>query len=233
MTQEIPDMKYLSGIVYFYSALGINLIERKDDYMKKLFLVLALVLSLALVGCQGPSTPAEKEAGNTMIETNPEEIDKTIDSTDAPAADAAMTVNLSVEDAVKVFTEKYAGAQIDDISFEMDNGSYVYEINGFDDANEYELEISAADGSIIKEKSEKDRDLDDKAIDLALLKNVNELIEDAKADAGEGFYLDSYSIDVEDRGNITKIDIELKNASGKDIEYEYNLETKELIKKDL
>lgn len=176
--------------------------------MKKTILILALVLSLALVGCQSGADKAKD------------------------AAEALNAVTLSAEDAVKIFTVKYAGVSVDDISFEMEKGRYVYEINGFDDANEYEMEINADDGSIIKDNSEKDRDPDDKAIDLALLGNANELIESAKTDAGEGFYLDSYSIDVEDSGSITKIDIEVKNANGKDIEYEYNLETKELIKKD-
>lgn len=196
------------GLVCISSTLGISIIERKDDYMKKTILILALVLSLTLVGCQSGADKAKD------------------------AAEALNAVTLSAEDAVKIFTDKYAGVSVDDISFEMEKGSYVYEINGFDDANEYEMEINAADGSIIKDKSEKDRDPDDKAIDLALLGNVNELIESAKTDAGEGFYLDSYSIDVEDSSSITKIEIEVKNTNGKDIEYEYNLETKELIKKD-
>lgn len=196
--------------------------------MKKTILILALVLSLALVGCN--------KAPQTMDETDQSKMqsipaDKADSITRTDSADA-MTVKLSAEDAVKIFTDKYANVNIDEISFEIEKGSYVYEINGFDDANEYEMEINAADGSIIKDKSEKDRDPDDKAIGLALLGNANELIESAKTDAGEGFYLDSYSIDVEDSGSITKIDIEVKNDKGKDIEYEYNLETKELIKKD-
>lgn len=197
--------------------------------MKKTILILALVLSLALVGCN--------KAPQTMDETDQSKMqsipaDKADSITRTDSADA-MTVKLSAEDAVKIFTDKYANVNIDEISFEKDNGVYAYEINGFDDANEYELEVNASDGSIIKEKSEKDRNLDDKAIDLALLESVDELIESVKTDAGEGFYLDSYSIDVEDSSSITKIDIEVKNANGKDIEYEYNLETKELIKKDL
>ena len=202
--------------------------------MKKTILILALVLSLSLVGCQGPSAPA------TMDETEQSKMQNVASEADTAGDDAKTDSNtatenaitLSAEDAIKIFTDKYANVNIDEISFEKDNGVYAYEINGFDDANEYELEVNAADGSIIKDKSEKDNTADKKAIDLALLGNVNELIESAKTDAGEGFYLDSYSIDVEDSGSITKIDIEVKNASGKDIEYEYNLETKELIKKD-
>lgn len=38
------------GLVCISSTLGISIIKRKDDYMKKTILILALVLSLALVG---------------------------------------------------------------------------------------------------------------------------------------------------------------------------------------
>lgn len=200
--------------------------------MKKTILILALVLSFALVGCnKAPATMDETD--QSKMQDVASEADTAGDDakTDSKAA-TENAITLSAEDAVKIFNDKYANVNIDEISFEKDNGVYAYEINGFDDANEYEMEINAADGSIIKDKSEKDRDPDDKAIDLNLLGNTNELIESAKTDAGEGFYLDSYSIDVEDSGSITKIEIEVKNANGKDIEYEYNLETKELIKKD-
>ncbi len=176
--------------------------------MKKfnLVLVLVLVLSLALVGCQSGADKAKD------------------------AAEALNAVTLSAEDAVKIFTDKYAGVSVDDISFEMEKGSYVYEINGFDDTSEYEMEINAADGSIIKDKVEKDNTSDKKAIDLGLIKNIDELVATSIKDAGDGYHLDSFSIEHE--AGITKLDIEVENASGKDIEYEYNLETKELIKKD-
>lgn len=203
--------------------------------MKKfnLVLVLALVLSLALVGCQGPSAPA------TMDETEQRKMQDVASETDTAGDDAKTDSNtatenaitLSAEDAIKIFSDKYANVKIDEISFEKDNGVYAYEINGFDDANEYELEVNAADGSIIKDKSEKDNTADKKAIDLGLIKNIDELVATSLKDAGDGYHLDSFSIEHE--AGITKLDIEVENASGKDIEYEYNLETKELIKKDL
>ena len=203
--------------------------------MKKfnLVLVLVLVLSLALVGCQGTNAPA------TMDETDQSKMQNVASEADTAGDDAKTDSNtatenaitLSAEDAVKIFNDKYANVNIDEISFELDNGVYAYEINGFDDANEYELEVNAADGSIIKEKSEKDNTADKKAIDLGLIKNIDELVATSLKDAGDGYHLDSFSIEHE--AGITKLDIEVENASGKDIEYEYNLETKELIKKDL
>lgn len=200
--------------------------------MKKTILILALVLSLALVGCQGPSAPA------TMDETEQSKMQNVASEADTAGDDAKTDSNtatenaitLSAEDAIKIFTDKYANVNIDEISFEKDNGVYAYEINGFDDANEYELEVNAADGSIIKDKVEKDNTADKKALDLTLIKNIDELVATSLKDAGDGYHLDSFSIEHE--AGITKLDIEVEDASGKDIEYEYNLETKELIKKD-
>ena len=192
--------------------------------MKKTILILALVLSLALVGCQGTNAPA------TMDETEQSKMQNVASEADTAGDDAKTDSNtatenaitLSAEDAVKIFNDK--------ISFELDNGVYVYEINGFDDANEYEIEVNAADGSIIKDKREKDNTADKKAIDLGLIKNIDELVATSLKDAGDGYHLDSFSIEHE--AGITKLDIEVEDANGKDIEYEYNLETKELIKKD-
>ena len=200
--------------------------------MKKfnLVLVLVLVLSLALVGCNN--------APQTMDETDQSKMQNVASEADTAGDDAKTDSNaasenaitLSAEDAVKIFNDKYANVNIDEISFEKDNGVYAYEINGFDDANEYELEVNAADGSIIKDKVEKDNTADKKALDLTLIKNIDELVATSLKDASDGYHLDSFSIEHE--AGINKLDIEVEDANGKDIEYEYNLETKELIKKD-
>lgn len=198
--------------------------------MKKTILILALVLSLALVGCN--------KAPATMDETDQSKMQDVASEADTAGDDAKTDSNtatenaitLSADDAVKIFNDKYANVNIDEISFELDNGVYAYEINGFDDTSEYEMEINAADGSIIKDKVEKDNTSDKKAIDLGLIKNIDELVATSIKDAGDGYHLDSFSIEHE--AGITKLDIEVEDANGKDIEYEYNLETKELIKKD-
>lgn len=198
--------------------------------MKKTILILSLVLSLALVGCN--------KAPQTMDETDQSKMQDVASEADTAGDDAKTdsntatenTITLSAEDAVKIFGDKYANVNIDEISFEKDNGVYAYEINGFDDASEYELEINAVDGSIIKDKVEKDNTADKKAIDLGIIKNIDELVATSIKDAGDGYHLNSFSLEHE--AGITKLDVEVENASGKDIEYEYNLETKELIKKD-
>ena len=131
-----------------------------------------------------------------------------------------------------MFTNKYPEANIEDISFDKDKQTYKYEIEAFDESNEYDIEISAKDGSIIKDNSEKDHTANKKAIDNGLVSKVDGLIVDILKDAGSDYYLDSYSIEYDETKAYTQLEIEVKNSSGKDIEYKYNLETGELIKKD-
>lgn len=198
--------------------------------MKKTILILALVLSLALVGCnKAPATMDEIDQSKMQDVSSEADTAGDDAKTDSNTA-TENAITLSAEDPVKIFNDKYANVNIDEISFEKDNGVYVYEINGFDDASEYELEVNAVDGSIIRDKVEKDNTADKKAIDLGLIKNIDELVATSIKDAGDGYHLDSFSIEHE--AGITKLDIKVEDANGKDINYEYNLETKELIKKD-
>lgn len=187
--------------------------------MKKFILV--LVFALGFAGCQ---KPAETDTKNETQVT---------DTTDEKATDQAAAENISLEDALKVFTDKYPEASIEEVSFDVDNNVAKYEIEAFDDSNEYDMEIAAKDGSIIKDKSEKDNTTDKKAIDTSLISKVDDFVAETIKDAGSDYYLDSYSIDYEESGAYTKLEIEVENSNGKDIEYKYNMETGELIKKDL
>ena len=192
--------------------------------MKKFILV--LVFAFAFVGCQKANT-------TTPTDMNTKNKTQVTDTTDEKATDQAAAENISLEDALKVFTDKYPEASIEEVSFDVDNKVAKYEIEAFDNSNEYEMEISAKDGSIIKDKSEKDNTANKKAIDTSLISKVDDFVAETIKDAGPDYYLDSYSIDYEESGAYTKLEIEVENSNGKDIEYKYNMETGELIKKDL
>lgn len=192
--------------------------------MKKFILV--LVFAFAFVGCQKANT-------TTPTDTNTKNETQVSDKTDKTTTDQAAAENISLEDAIKVFTDKYPEANIEDISFDVDNNVAKYEIEAFDDSNEYDMEISAKDGSIIKDNFEKDNTANKKAIDTSLISKVDDFVAETIKDAGSDYYLDSYSIDYEESGAYTQLEVEVKNSNGKDIEYKYNMETGELIKKDL
>lgn len=210
--------------------------------MKKLILAMAFVF--LLTGCQsGQNVKTEdKKNGNVVTEQNNSankdqansnnNSDKGETNTEqSNTADASITV--SPAEAIKKFNEKYPDVKIDEFSFGKENKTFIYEINGFDDNSEYEFEIDATDGTILKDNTEKDNTADNTAINLDLISEIQPLIDKSLTEAGSDFYLDSYSTEFERTGNFNKLDIELENSKGQDIEFEYNLDTKELIKKDM
>ena len=195
--------------------------------MKKLILLLTMTLALAGCGASNPSTSGEDATGDQGSATTYEE------SQDyRPPSVTFSSVKMRVWDAASIFAEKFPSTDIDEINFDMGDGLGYYEVHGFDKENEYELKLRADDGSTIGEETEKENTAGKKAIDLDLLEDLYNVLDAAVADAGEGYMLKSYSVDYEEQGSFTKLEIELENAKGQDIEYEYNLETQELLNKD-
>ena len=77
-------------------------------------------------------------------------------------------IDLSQKDALDKFDAKYPNKQIKSIDLKQENGTYVYEIDGFDKTNEYTATIEADNGKVLHSHSEK-LDVDDrhqKALDL-------------------------------------------------------------------
>lgn len=215
--------------------------------MKKLILAMAFVF--LLTGCQSGQNVKtdDKKNGNVATEqqnnnkntdnkdngtTDNSDKDSTGNTADTTATNDA-TITVSPADAIMKFNEKYPDVKIDEFSFGKENKTFIYEINGFDDNSEYEFEIDATDGTILKDNTEKDNTADKTAINLDLISEIQPIIDKSLTEAGSDFYLDSYSVEFERTGNFNKLDIELENSKGQDIEFEYNLDTKELIKKDM
>lgn len=195
--------------------------------MKKLILLLTLTLALAGCGASNSTASGEDATEDQGSSTTYEE------SHDFRPPNATFSsVKMRVWDAASFFAEKFPSVDIDEINFDMGDGLGHYEVHGFDKENEYELKLRADDGSTISEETEKENTAGKKAIDLDLLEDLYNVLDAAVADAGEGYMLKSYSVDYEEQGSFTKLDIELENAKGQDIEYEYNLNTQELLEKD-
>ena len=198
--------------------------------MKKIILLAGLTLALA--GCQpstgnvNQNTPAPEPSKNEVQAEN-HEADVQTENRETP--DAKM---ISLEDALKVFTDKYPDAKFEELSLDRENGEFYYEIEGFDESKEYEMEIKASDGSIAKDKVETDDTSGKKALDVAHLGRVEDLIAESLKDAGSDYKLHSFSIEYEEGPAYTELEIELENAKGQDLDYKYNLDTGELIKKD-
>lgn len=139
-------------------------------------------------------------------------------------------VKTSKLDAWDEFKKKYPDAKVSSFSLGEDDGIVKYEIEGFDATNEIDFEINADDKSVIKDEVEADNDKDNLEISKDDLSKVDSFVEKALAYAGDGFYAEGYNLGYDD--GVKEVEIELKDANGKDVEYKYNFDTEELIKRD-
>ncbi|QNQ84285.1 hypothetical protein FP435_07570 [Lactobacillus sp. PV037] len=136
-------------------------------------------------------------------------------------------IKLSQTDAINKFHEKYKGKEVKEISLEKENGSYVYNIDGFDKTHEYEVKVNATSGKILSNKTEK-ADLDEmneKALDVDNLISRNEATKIAeKKVSGTA---DKW--DLKQSGKNTIWEIEVVDGTTKH-EVQINAKTKEVLK---
>lgn len=140
-------------------------------------------------------------------------------------------IKITPEDTAKIFREKLPEVKLKDISLDNEKGSYLYKVSGQTEEAEYEIIIDPVTGEVLKEFSEKDREFVDgfEILNEDLVK-INPLVEKALEDAGEGYSLYEWDIEVDDGRK--ELNIELKDTSGKDLEYKYDVETEKLLDKD-
>lgn len=140
-------------------------------------------------------------------------------------------IKITPEDTAKIFREKLPEVKLKDISLDNEKGSYLYKVSGQTEEAEYEIIIDPVTGEVLKEFSEKDREfVDGFEILNEDLAKINPLVEKALENAGEGYSLYEWDIEVDDGRK--ELNIELKDTSGKDLEYKYDVETEKLLEKD-
>lgn len=137
--------------------------------------------------------------------------------------------DISLDDAVQIFFDTFPEAEgIDNVDFDVDDGRFEYEIDGFNANTEFELTINAETGEILEQKSENDDD-HDTAIDFDNIISPQEAMTNALEAAGSG-YVKEWNLDTDDGRIIYDIDIEGADNGVDDVEV--NAETGEIIEID-
>lgn len=130
---------------------------------------------------------------------------------------------ITLEQAVQIFHETFGeNINIDEIELDEDIRGYEYSIAGWDDANDYDIDIDAHTGEIKGQESEPDNDNNDDIINLENVITPQEAMDIATADAGVDF-IESWTLEVDD--GITVYEIDLKGADDITI----NAETKDIV----
>ncbi len=214
---------------------------------KKIVLLLATALVLGACGNEAakPADDAKKE--ETTVE---EKVDETEtkeskdgvkevandDKNDTDDEKGVTDVNReplpevgkTMEEAVDIFHDHFKDDSINIKSIKLDffNEALDYVIEGFKDGNEYELRIAAPNGEVVEEKTDKDDDSDEKALDLKNIITAKEAMEKALEGQKEGAWVVEYELEIDDGKAVYDIDVE----NGTDVKIDAT--TGEVIDKD-
>lgn len=137
-------------------------------------------------------------------------------------------VKITPSEALAIYMEKYPDTIVKEVELELKSGQFVYEVEGYDDEQEYELKIDSSNGDILElevefYKGNKDR------ITKEATDKIEPLVEKVLKEAGEGTALYEYELDIENRRLVLEIKMTL--ANGQYANHKYDLETGDLIRK--
>uniref|UniRef100_UPI0035A15F02 PepSY domain-containing protein n=1 Tax=Jeotgalibaca porci TaxID=1868793 RepID=UPI0035A15F02 len=188
--------------------------------------------ALSLIGLSGLVLAAcgdNAETTDTTPATNDTTTETSSVTEDTGVVDNSTTATediLSLEEVVDIYMGEYPNAQIQKVDYDKDSGDWTYEITGVSENREYEVEINAVSGAIIK--VDEDNVDDDAYLAFDTIITPEEAVEIAKtALAEEAAVLEGWELDVDD--NRTKYDIEFE-GSNRDVKLD--AETGEVIEID-
>lgn len=140
-------------------------------------------------------------------------------------------IDLSQKDALDKFDAKYPNKQIKSIDLKQENGTYVYEIDGFDKTNEYTATIEADNGKVLHSHSEK-LDVDDrhqKALDLNSVISRDEATKIAEKHA-DGVSKE-WNLELDEDDGKAYWDVEVSDGT-KSTEVKINATNKDVVRTD-
>lgn len=225
--------------------------------LKKKWIVTSyLVLAIGLTACSNDTTnvdekpPVEESNDVNQETTQPIEPTESTDTkepdikteqrTDEEVTETPATtqesdkgkydeIKLTATEAYDTFLQKKQGSKVEKVELDYDNNVYYYKIEGSDEASYYEMKIDAITGEIAKEEKDNKDDVDAE-VSLDYVKKVDEFVKKSLDDAGGT--LTSLEWDLEMENGRPELEIEIQRAEG-EIEYTYDMETGELLEKDL
>lgn len=199
--------------------------------MNKKFLALALSAGMIFAAC-GNNTDTNTNKASEKAETKVEDIkDSAKDAKDSAketkddvetavktATSDIKEVKIDLDGAVNKFKETFGGEEIaiEDISLELENGEYEYEIEGRKDNKEYHLTLDANTADI-KAQSEEDDNDNEKAepIDFASIISPTEAMDKALTGQEDAKVVE-WSLSTDD-GKL-KYEIDVENGDDKEVD---------------
>lgn len=161
---------------------------------------------------QEEETQQDEEANQDPNSQNDPGQEETTGQTEQEAVDTSNGIlnvefPITLDQARQTFYDTFGeNINIDEIEFDEDRGVYEYDISGWDDGNEYDLEINAETGEITEQSTEKDDD-QDYIIEFDNLITPQEAMQIAADESGSD-YITEWSLEEEQGVTAYEIDIE-------------------------
>lgn len=190
-------------------------------YLKVGFLSLASVA--VLVACSGDNASQEttsqasqetttsqaaESSESTSEETSSQDDSQSSESSgssesssasNGERSDATAEFEIDMAAAVDIFLEQHPGASIEEVDFDDDDSHFEYQIDGFDDSNEYELDVHADTGETTERDNEREDDTNDnEAINFDAIITEREAIDIALGELGQDVAIEGWTLDADD-----------------------------------
>jgi len=121
---------------------------------------------------------------------------------------------VTLDQATQSFYDTFnENVNIDQVEFDEDDGTYEYQISGWDEENEYELDVNAETGDVVEQETDDDDD-DEETIAFDNIISPQEAMQ-AAVDTADTEFVESWDLDVDD--GTTVYDVELENADDDDV----------------
>ena len=178
---------------------------------RKNILILMITVVFILNGCQSKSSGAQ-------------------DKTDVIVTDKETETGLIKPETIyEQFVSENDQTKVKKFKFSLDHKTYLYKVEGFQEALEIETVYDAKTGAVITTETERDHDRDEE-ITLADIQTATNLLNDAIAEVSQDVEVKSWTVEYDDLRKI--FEVEFIDQKNHDFEYKYDLDTKELIEKD-
>lgn len=207
------------------------------------------LMSIGLLGACGTGTNTNTEEQSSAVQETSESSQASETSSESSMASESTSseesstnnstqpginnqnLSISLEDAVKIFQDTYPSVSIESIQMD-DDRNYEYDIDGFDEANEYELSIDANSGETRDQETGDNNDNDEEALNLENVLSPQEAMDIALNEIGTG-YVDEWELDMENGAPVYEISIEeTDNQDDDDMDITIHGETGEILKRD-
>lgn len=199
--------------------------------------VLSLGASLLLAACgtmddtNNDTTPTEPDTEQTTDPTEGEDTgmedtgaDSGEQTGDAGSGTGQNTGNgiqdrefeITLDEAVQIFFDTFPDAEgIDYVEFDIDDGRFEYEIDGFNATTEFELTVDAETGETYDQSEENDDD-SKTAIDFDAIISPQEAMANALDEVGSG-YIKEWDLETDDGQTVYEIDVENATTHADDV----------------